>query len=435
MSKTGVKSIKGFVDILPERSRVWSFLEKTAARVFELYGFSQIRTPVLEFTDLYSRGVGETTDLVEKEMYSFTDRDGSEITLRPEGTAGVVRAFVENFLHNSPGAQKLWYSGEMFRHERPQKGRMRGFHQIGAEFFGSGAASEDCETIAMLWSFFTEAGISDGLEIEVNSMGTPDDRDSFKNALARFLSSLEKDLCNDCAARMRKNPLRVLDCKNPGCADLMGNAPVMSEFLSAENARHFEEVKNRLAALSVPFTVNKKIVRGLDYYTRTVFEVKAAKGLGAQNAVAAGGRYDLLVETFGGPPTPATGFAIGVERAALLLGEKGHERGREDGGVFVGWIGDGCFAPAFALCADLRGRGLKTRIEHSAYGIKGRMSIRAQIKRADKSGARIMAIIGPDEMDKGMVKIRDMETGDERELPQKSAAAEIAKFVKSGGNS
>ncbi|WP_462137672.1 histidine--tRNA ligase [Candidatus Mycalebacterium sp.] len=427
MSTTDIKSIRGFVDILPERSGVWSFLEETAARVFELYGFSQIRTPVLEFTDLYSRGVGETTDLVEKEMYSFTDRDGSEITLRPEGTAGVVRAFIENSLHNSPGTQKLWYSGEMFRHERPQKGRMRGFHQIGAEFFGSGAASEDCETILMLWHFFTEAGITDGLEIEINSIGTPDDRNTFKNALTQFLLPLQENLCDNCARRAQTNPLRALDCKNPDCSALMENAPVMSEFLSAENARHFEEVKERLTALSVPFAVNEKIVRGLDYYTRTVFEVKAAKGLGAQNAVAAGGRYDLLVETFGGSPTPATGFAIGVERAALLLEGSRHERG-SGADVFVGWIGEGCFDPAFALCADLRGRGVKTRIEHSASGIRG------QIKRADKSGARIMVIIGPDEMEKNVVKIRDMETGDEKELPEKSAAEDISKSVKSGGN-
>ncbi len=423
MSKTGVKSIRGFADILPEHSRLWNFTEQTAARVFAFYGFSQIRTPVLEFTDIYARGIGASTEIVEKEMYSFQDRDGSDITLRPEGTAGVVRSFVENSMHKSAQIQKLYYSGEMFRHERPQKGRMRGFHQIGAEFFGSDSASADCEMITMLWHFFTEAGLADSVEMEINSIGTPDDRDDFNRALGDFLKPFLGQLCDDCVRRARRNPLRVIDCKKPDCAEIVKNAPVMSEFLSPENSRHFEEVKRLLGKVSVPFKVNAKIVRGLDYYTRTVFEVKAKKGLGAQNAVAAGGRYDLLVEAFGGPPTPATGFAIGVERVVLLFENNRIRRGPDCTEVFAGWIGEGCFDETFALSARLRKRGIGVWIEHSGSGIK------SQMKKADKSGARTMVIIGPNEMSRGVVKIRDMKTGGERDLPASSAAEEIVRTI------
>lgn len=420
MSKTGVKSIKGFVDVLPQRARLWSFLEDTAAKVFGIYGFSQIRTPVLEFTDVYARAVGSSTDLVEKEMYSFEDRDGSDITLRPEGTAGVVRAYIENSMHRSAPTQKLYYSGEMFRHERPQKGRMRGFHQIGAEFFGSGAASADCEVMAMLWQFFTEAGLSGGLRMEINSIGTPEDRKGFTAALAEFLLPLSGKLCDDCKRRAEANPLRVLDCKNSSCSSATEGAPEMSGFLSPESAQHFDEVKERLTALPVPFVVNTRIVRGLDYYTRTVFEVKADDGLGTQNAVAAGGRYDLLVENLGGPPTPATGFAIGMERAVLLLENADRaEPGRE--GVFVGWIGGECFNEAFALSARLRALSVKVWIEHGESGI------RSQIKKADKAGARFMVIVGPGEMESGVVKLRDMESGSETDIPTGGAADEIAK--------
>ncbi len=423
MSKTGVKSIKGFVDILPERGLLWNFIERTAARVFELYGFSQIRTPVLEFTGLYSRGVGESTDIVEKEMYSFRDRDGSEITLRPEGTAGVARAFIENSLHKSARVHKLYYSGEMFRHERPQKGRMREFHQIGAEFFGSDSASADSEVIAMLWHFFTEAGIAEGLELEINSMGTPDDRNSFMKALTEFLEPVSDKLCGDCLKRVRKNPLRVIDCKKSECSEALEGAPSIARFLSPESSLHFDEVKKRLRALSVPFTVNEKTVRGLDYYTRTVFEVKAREGLGAQNTVAAGGRYDLLVETLGGSPTPATGFAIGVERAALLLEKARSVPAAHEAEVFVGWLGSEGFDVAFALSAGLRKLGVKAWVEHSES------SIRSQMKKADKMGSPFMAIVGPDEAGKGLVKIRNMKTGEEKNLPSAGAADEISKFA------
>lgn len=423
MPETVFKSVKGFKDILPEPLGKWRFIEETAAEVFALYGFSQMRTPVLEFTDIYTTGIGGSSDLVEKEMYSFEDRDGSQITLRPEGTAGVARAFIENSMHRSAQVQKLYYSGEMFRHERPQKGRMRGFHQIGAEFFGSDSPSADCEIIAMAWHFFTKAGLSGDVETEINSIGTPDDRKVFKNALAAFLKPFSDGLCDDCKRRLEQNPLRVLDCKNGDCAEITKDAPKMSEFLSPENLRHFEEVKERLEAVSVPFKVNERTVRGLDYYTRTVFEIKAKKGLGAQNAVCAGGRYDLLVETLGGPPTPATGFAIGVERAVLLLGDKADEFGASRPDVFFGWINAECFDGAFVLSAKLRDLGVKVRIEHSGS------SVRSQMKKADKAGAGFMAIIGPDEMKSGTVRLRNMKTGEEKQFSQ-NRAGEIADSVK-----
>ena len=418
MSKT-IKSIKGFHDILPERSSLWKTIEQTASEVFELYGFSLVRTPVLEFTDVFKRAAGDASDLVEKEMYSFTDRDGSEVTLRPEGTAGVVRAFVENSLHRNTQTSRLYYCGEMFRHERPQKGRMRGFHQIGAEFFGQPSASADCEVMAMLWNVFRSLGIEGNLQMEVNSIGTSEERESFKHALKQFLTPFEDALCEDCVRRARTNPLRVLDCKNGSCEKATRDAPVMTEFLSPESAAHFDDVKRHLDTLSVPFTVNEKIVRGLDYYTRTVFEVKAVQGLGAQSAVAAGGRYDLLVESMGGPPTPATGFAIGVERVAILL-EGGTSAAGRTPAVFVGWVDGSCFDDALLLCSELRARGVSAVIEHSDASIK------SQIKRADKAGAGMIAIIGPDEKKRGVVKLRNMETGDERDLPRAGAADAIA---------
>ncbi len=428
MSETCVKSIKGFKDILPRQAPVWRFVETSAAEVFSLYGFSRIMTPVMEFTDLYARGIGGSTDIVEKEMYSFEDRDGSSITLRPEGTAGVVRAFIENSLHKSAPVHKLYYSGEMFRHERPQKGRMREFHQMGAEFFGSSSPSSDCETIAMLWHFFRRVGLTEKVALEINSMGTPEERTDFKSALGGFLKGVCHRLCEDCVRRVKSNPLRVLDCKDKQCSSATAGAPLILEFLGARSTEHFEEVKETLGSLSVPFKVNERIVRGLDYYTRTVFEVKAEEGgLGAQNAVAAGGRYDLLVEMLGGPPTPAVGFAIGVERVVVLLEE---DKAPEGGSVqvFAGWIGGDCFGDSFALCSGLRERGVSVWIEHSESGIK------SQIKKADKMNAGYMAIIGPDEMSRGVVKLRNMKTGDEKEFPRDRAEEGIRGEVKSVAN-
>ena len=428
MSKTGVKSIKGFHDILPEQSRLWRSIEKKAEEVFSLYGFHQIIIPTLEYSGLFEKGVGMSTDIVEKEMYSFADRDRNQslITLRPEGTAGVVRAFIENSLDQTADGKKVYYSGSMFRRENTQKGRMREFHQIGAEFFGSSEPSADAEIIAMLWHFFKALGIESGLTMEINSIGTPEERGDFKTALRQFLEPLSGNLCNDCQRRLQTNPLRVLDCKKADCERATGNAPVMKEYLSGGSAGHFEEVKKRLNALSVPFTENGRIVRGLDYYTHTVFEVKAGDGesLGAQNTVAAGGRYDRLVEELGGRSTPAVGFAIGVERTVDLLQSSGREEKRDGPQVFVCWIGVECFDGAFELSKKLRDENIGTLIEHSESSIK------SQTKKADKSGARFAVIIGAKEKQGGTVKLKNMETGDERDLPEKDAVAEIVKAAK-----
>ena len=407
---------------------MWRGIEKKAEEVFGLYGFRQIIIPTLEYYDLFKKGVGQSTDIVEKEMYSFPDKDKneSEIALRPEGTAGVARAFIEHSLGQTADGKKVYYSGPMFRRERPQKGRTREFHQIGVEFFGSSEAAADAEVMAMLWHFFRELGVENKLTMEINSIGTPEERGGFKAALIQFFTPLSGDLCNDCQRRLQTNPLRVLDCKKTDCEQAARNAPVMREYLSGESAAHFEEVKKHLNALSVPFAENGKIVRGLDYYTHTVFEVKAGDGesLGAQNTVAAGGRYDRLVEELGGPSTPAVGFAIGVERTVDLLKSSGHAEKRDGPQVFVCWIGGECFDGAFELSKKLRDEGVGTLIEHSESSIK------SQTKKADKSGAGFAVIIGAKEKQGGTVKLKNMETGDERDLPERDAVAEIVRAAK-----
>ncbi len=295
-----VRSIRGFHDILPEEIRRWHYIEEKAKTVFELYGFSEIRIPVIEFTEIFSRSLGTTTDIVEKEMYTFEDRDGSSLTLRPEGTAGVVRAFIENSMWAKSPVTKLYYGGMMFRHERPQKGRYRGFYQIGAEIFGPEEPSSDAELIAMVWRLFEEIGITEYLKLELSSLGDKNCRPQYKEKLTAYFTPQRGELCEDCRRRLETNPLRILDCKEKGCREIAERAPKMIDNLCADCTRHFDEVKENLESVGVPFVINPKIVRGLDYYTRTVFEITTEE-LGSQNAVAAGGRYDGLVEELGGP--------------------------------------------------------------------------------------------------------------------------------------
>jgi histidyl-tRNA synthetase len=317
MSVTG---IRGFNDITPPQSALWRRIEQTAYEVFSSYGFSEIRIPVVEKTELFSRSIGETTDIVEKEMYTFADRRGDSLTLRPEGTASVVRAYIEHKLYTSP-VTRLFYTGPMFRYERPQKGRYRQFYQVGAEVLGDPGPGSDADTIEMLVRLFGELGLN-GVALQVNSLGCPDCRPGYKEKLLGFLINRSGCLCENCVRRIGTNPLRALDCKAAGCVEATADAPAIIDTLCDGCADHFGAARRYLEMLGVEFTVNTRMVRGLDYYSRTTFEI-TAEGLGSQNAVAAGGRYDGLVAELGGPATPCFGFAIGVERVSLLLEEAG----------------------------------------------------------------------------------------------------------------
>ncbi|MER3424666.1 MAG: histidine--tRNA ligase, partial [Nitrospiraceae bacterium] len=314
-----VRGIKGVKDILPDEIRRWQTIETAARRHSELYGFHEIRVPIFEATELFARSIGASTDIVEKEMYTFQDRDGKSLSLRPEGTAGVVRAYIEHNLGTSSTAQKFYYLGPMFRHERPQAGRLRQFHQFGVESFGSASPLADIEVVALLWRFLTSLRLPD-LTLEINSLGDPEDRAAYTAVLVTFLKQHEGQLCENCRRRMLTNPLRVLDCKTPGCRTVTVGAPRITDHLSLTSRRHFDDVLAGLSGLGIPYILNSRLVRGLDYYTQTAFEV-TSRHLGAQNAVGAGGRYDGLVQTLCGPTTPAVGFAVGIERVSLMLPE------------------------------------------------------------------------------------------------------------------
>ena len=315
-----IKGIKGVKDILPEDTPRWQFIEETARRWAHRYGFVEIRIPIFEVTALFARSIGATTDIVEKEMYTFPDRDGTSLTLRPEGTAGTVRAFVEHNRAADPLPQKYFYIGPMFRHERPQAGRLRQFHQFGVEYFGTQDAKADVDVMALLWRFLSDLALPD-LTLEINSLGSSADRATYLPVLVSFLKSRQDKLCDNCRRRIETNPLRVLDCKVPECRAATEDAPQLTSYLSPEAKGHFDQVLSGLAALGIPSRLNPRLVRGLDYYCLTAFEITSSH-LGAQNAVGAGGRYDGLVELLGGPATPAVGFAAGLERIAMMLPEQ-----------------------------------------------------------------------------------------------------------------
>ncbi|MGI9534882.1 MAG: histidine--tRNA ligase [Thermodesulfobacteriota bacterium] len=395
------KLIRGFHDILPEKVKRWHYVEKSARDIFESCGFNEIRIPVLEFTGIYQTGIGNTTDIVEKEMYTFEDRDGSSLTLRPEGTAGVVRSYIENSLGKKSPTTKLYYIGPMFRHERPQKGRYRGFNQIGCEYFGSPSPNADAEIINMLWQFFEKIGFSNSIKLELNSIGDEISRKNYKNALLEHLSPIEDQLCDQCKRKLETNPLRILDCKNDGCRKLTDNAPKILDFLTTESSDHFKKLINIFESLSVPFEINSRIVRGLDYYTETVFEFTTDL-LGSQNAIAAGGRYNGLVEQMGGPPTPAVGFALGLERIIILHEQLTGGGFEPHADIFIAWIGDNSFTEGFKVANEIRKSGKTVVIEHD------QKSLKSQLKRADRLNAKFTIIIGEQEIENGTLIIRDM---------------------------
>lgn len=404
-----ISSIRGFNDILPPETYIWQHIEKEARDVFATYGFSEIRVPIVEKTGLFSRSIGETTDIVEKEMYTFADRHGEAITLRPEGTAPVVRAYIEHKLYGADPVAKFYYLGPMFRYERPQKGRFRQFHQIGAEVFGIDDPGIDAETLEMLIALFQRLGL-EGVSLQINSLGCKECRPLYKEKLLNFLSDKKANLCPDCQRRYEINPLRTLDCKSQGCIEITSHAPSILDAVCEECKTHFEKVKEYLALSQVSFSVNPKMVRGLDYYIRTTFEITAL-GLGSQNAVAAGGRYDGLVKSLDGPDMPGFGFAIGMERLAMLLQDKGHwAENKRQGLVFMIILGDKAEKAAIPLIKTLRQKGM--RIERD-YGNK---SMKSQMKRADKLGAKFVLILGENELASNSIMVKNMETGSQEQV-------------------
>jgi len=395
-----IQAIRGMNDLLPEALSLWQRIEQTADTVLGAYGYHEIRFPILEKTELYKRSIGEVTDIVEKEMYTFEDRNGDSLTLRPEGTAGCVRAGVENgLLHNQ--VQRLWYAGPMFRHERPQKGRYRQFHQIGVEAFGIGTPDIDAELVLMTARLWRLLGIR-GLELQINSLGTPAARTRYRQALVEYLHGHHAHLDEDSRRRLDGNPLRVLDSKNPDMQSLISAAPSLHEYLDEESRRHFEQLCTTLQAANITYRVNPRLVRGLDYYTRTVFEW-ITTDLGAQGTVCAGGRYDGLVELLGGRSTPAAGFAIGLERLAELAALQkmvGADRSTQ---VYVAPLGEGIVAQQGLMLAEqLRDAGLRVEL-HCGGG-----SLKSQLKRADRSGAHYALLLGEGELAAVQVSVKNL---------------------------
>lgn len=395
-------------DILPEEAARWHFVEQTARDHFSLYGYSEIRTPILEETSLFQRSVGELTDIVKKEMYSFEDKGGDSLSLRPEGTAPVVRAAIEHNLININSPQlKVYYLGPMYRHERPQKGRFRQFYQIGAENFGSDSPMADAETITMLALYLKKAGVA-GWSLKLNSLGNSEERKEFGKKLAAFFAKQKDQYCEDCRLRIERNPLRVLDCKNPQCIELSKGHPSIFDLLEKESLDHFESVKRALDGWSVSYTVDPMLVRGLDYYQRTVFEISSDK-LGAQSAIAAGGRYDSLVADLGGPDIPGVGFAIGLERLLMLVPEKAGRIARKK--IFIAFLGDPARQKAAEIARKLRLAGLYCEMDYEDKSLK------SQMRRADKLGVTHLIIIGENEIKTGKAQVKDFATKLQKELP------------------
>jgi histidyl-tRNA synthetase len=410
-----ITSIKGFADIFPGEVEIWQSVEATARRVFNSYNFSEVRIPILEKTELFSRSIGETTDIVEKEMYTFEDRDSrggdtmetTKLTLRPEGTAGVVRAYVESEMYKIEPVRKLYYMGPMFRRERPQKGRMRQFHQIGAEALGRGDPYIDAEILLLLSDFFSAVALTEP-SLQINSLGCSECRPKYRETLLRFLKERENLLCGNCRRRIDRNPLRALDCREPGCIEATKDAPSILDSLCAACREHFETVQRLLRETGVGFALNPRMVRGLDYYYRTTFEWTTSR-LGSQSAVAAGGRYDGLVQELGGPAIPGVGFAMGVERLTMLLRlqEGAMARGPE---LFVVWVGEKARDWAFPVVHRLRQKGIAVEMEGEPRSLK------SQMRRADKFKAVSVLIVGEDELANGRAVLRDMATKQQEEI-------------------
>lgn len=403
------KAIKGTKDVLPKEVHKNQYIEATALDIAEKFGYKEIRTPMFEHTELFQRGVGDTTDVVQKEMYTFDDKGGRSITLRPEGTAGAVRSYLENGLCNEALPQKVCYVGPCFRYEKPQAGRLREFHQFGVECFGTASPLADAEIISLGKSIFDTLEVKD-ISLEINSIGCPTCRAEYHKALKEYFSSRKDELCDTCRDRLDRNPMRILDCKSPVCSEIAKDAPVVTDYLCEECDKHFKKVQEYLKAMNIEYTINPKIVRGLDYYTKTVFEF-ISNSIGAQGTVAGGGRYDGLVDELGGQKTPSLGFAMGLERLMMLMDAQNAsfpDASAPD--LFVVALGNKATLKAVEIVKDMRAEGFTALMDLN------QRSIRAQMKYADKLGAKFNIVIGDNEVENGTAKLKNMSTGEETDI-------------------
>lgn len=399
-----IKAARGTKDIFGEEATKYMHISKIAQNIFEDYGFTYIKTPIFEETELFKRGIGEGTDVVEKEMYTFVDRGERSLTLRPENTASVVRAYLEHSIYGQEDISKFYYNGSMFRYERPQAGRQREFNQIGVEVLGENSPILDAEVIVMGYNFLNKLGIKD-LELHINSVGTNESRTKYREKLLTFLEPLKDELCEDCKVRMEKNPLRILDCKNERCKELTLNVPTIIDSLNKEEREHYEILKKYLEIFGIKYIENPRLVRGLDYYSSTVFEIITNK-LGAQGTVLGGGRYDNLLKQLGNKDIPAFGFAAGVERMMMLIDEFPHNTPD----VYVAWLGEKTKEFGIKLAKELRDNEIRTFVDFNEKSIK------AHMKKADKLSTKYCIIIGEDEMNKGVVILKDFELRTQEEL-------------------
>ena len=417
------RAIKGTNDILPEESSKWQFVESKMLETALQFGFKEIRVPVFEHTEVFLRSVGDTTDVVQKEMYTFDDKGGRSITLRPELTAGVIRSAIEKGLVNGALPQKLCYIGGCYRYEKPQAGRLREFHQFGVECVGAAAPNADAEVISLAKSVLDNIGIKN-ISLEINSIGCPECRKEYHKALKEYFSANAENLCDTCKDRLDRNPMRILDCKSPVCKKIAENAPVVIDFLCEDCRDHFEKVKAHLEAMQIEYKVNPKIVRGLDYYTRTVFEFVSGD-IGAQSTVCGGGRYDGLIGQMGGPKTPSLGFAMGIERLMMVLSAQNAELPKAPTcDLFIATLGENAILKASALCRLLRDEGYKVQTDICGRGLK------AQMKYADKIGAKFTLVLGDNEVESGKATLKNMSNSAEKEIALAEIVEELGEEIR-----
>ena len=404
-----IKAPKGTRDILPDEIYKWYYVEEKFREIAGRFNYKEIRIPVFEHTELFQRGVGDTTDIVQKEMYTFDDKGGRSITLRPEGTAGVVRSYIQNGMSSWPQPVKLFYNITAYRYENVQKGRYREFHQLGVELFGSADPGADAEVISLLHLYLKELGIKN-IKLNINSIGCPTCREKYNKILKEYLAARLNNLCETCRDRYNRNPMRILDCKEERCKSELTDAPALLDYICEDCAEHFEKVKDKLSAMNIPFSIDKGIVRGLDYYTRTVFEF-VSENIGSQGTVCGGGRYDGLVEECGGSPTPGIGFALGIERLLLEMDNQNIEIPAPEGpDIFIGFIGENAEKLAESTALKLRTAGISCDKD-----IMGR-SVKAQMKYANKINARFVIILGDTEVESGKVELKNMMTGETKDI-------------------
>jgi histidyl-tRNA synthetase len=416
-----IQAIRGVKDIMPDEIEKWRWVENKANQVFKRYGFKEIRLPIFEKTKLFSRGIGETTDIVEKEMYTFEDRGGEKVTLRPEGTASVVRAFIEHKMYTMQTVQKFYYLGPMFRYERPQAGRFRQFYQIGVEAMGSHNPSIDAEVMIMLMEFFNVLGLNQ-FELQINSLGCNKCRPEYRETLKKSITNHLGDLCKNCNTRYQKNPLRVLDCKIERDIEIASGLPKITEYICNKCKCHFEKVQALLRETQIPYSINSNLVRGLDYYTHTAFEV-TSRELGAQNAISGGGRYNTLVEEFEGPPTPCFGFALGLERLISLIPFDKMESIETNPDVFVVTLGEEAKLKVFNLVHQLRLGGISVERDYEGGSIK------SQMRKANRSASSFALIIGENEIKSGNYQLKNMQDGKQSNITADSCVEEIKALI------